>query len=133
MSHHCHATACPIEVPPTMWGCKRHWFMVPKPIRDRIWASYRVGQCDDMNPSMEYCHAAREAVIAVAELEGKESDTKLYDLFLLAKCTCQTMNEDCPPSNDRVHSYEWWDGTGPCRFCGLATCPACNPTTGEHP
>jgi hypothetical protein len=82
MSHTCHVTGCPTRVPPEMWGCKKHWFMVPKSIRDRIWRSYRVGQCDDMNPSKEYCEAARDAVIAVAKKEAREPDTRLYDLFL---------------------------------------------------
>jgi hypothetical protein len=65
-----------------MWGCKKHWFMVPKQIRGRIWVEYRVGQCDDMSPSTEYLHAAREAVIAVAAKEGIKPDTSLYDRFL---------------------------------------------------
>ena len=82
MSHLCHATGCTVAVPPTMWGCHRHWFMVPKPIRDRIWATYRPGQCDDWQPSAAYCQAARDAVIAVAKKEGKNPDTKLYDCFL---------------------------------------------------
>jgi hypothetical protein len=82
VSHTCHATGCHTPVPPTMWGCKRHWYMVPKPIRDRIWSTYRSGQCDDMNPSAEYCLAARDAVVAVARREGIEPDTKLYDFFL---------------------------------------------------
>ena len=65
-----------------MFACRRHWFMVPKPIRYRIWATYRVGQCDDMNPSAAYCRAARDAVIAVATKEGREPDTALYDMFI---------------------------------------------------
>ena len=65
-----------------MWGCAKHWYMVPRPIRDRIWATYRTGQCDDMNPSKSYCEAARAAVIAVAKKEGIAPDTKLYDFFL---------------------------------------------------
>jgi len=82
MAHTCHATGCEAKVPPEMWGCRRHWFMVPKLIRDRIWATYRRGQCDDMNPSKEYCLAARDAVIAVAQREGVVPDTAIYDLFL---------------------------------------------------
>ena len=35
-----------------------------------------------MNPSAEYCLAARDAVVAVARREGIEPDTKLYDFFL---------------------------------------------------
>lgn len=80
--HHCHATGCTTTVPPEMWGCKKHWFMLPSAIRKRIWASYRSGQCDDMNPSREYCLAARDAVVFVAFQEHKTPDTRLYDLFL---------------------------------------------------
>lgn len=56
--------------------------MVPKAIRDRIWRHYREGQEDDWKPSREYLTAARDAVIAVAEKEGLEPDTRVYDRFL---------------------------------------------------
>lgn len=82
MPHTCHATACTKNVPPEMWGCRRHWFMVPKQIRDRIWQHYRAGQEDDWEPSREYLEAAREAVVAVALKEGVEPDTSVYDVFL---------------------------------------------------
>jgi hypothetical protein len=39
MSHTCHWPDCRKEVPPAMWGCKQHWFALPKPLRDRIWAT----------------------------------------------------------------------------------------------
>jgi hypothetical protein len=65
-----------------MFMCKPHWFLVPRAMRSRIWEAYRAGQCDDMNPSLEYCQAAKEAVIAVATREGREPDTKLYDLII---------------------------------------------------
>ena len=81
MAHTCHATGCKVPVPPKMWGCKRHWFMVPRPIRDRIWQTYRDGQCDDWNPSLQYLHAAKDAVIAVAEKEGVKPDTTVFDFF----------------------------------------------------
>lgn len=48
-------------------------------------------------------------------------------------CTCETADEFCPKSNLGIHSHNWWDGIGPCEFCGLPTCPACDPETGEHP
>jgi len=25
-------------VPPKMWGCKKHWFKLPKSLRDKIWS-----------------------------------------------------------------------------------------------
>jgi hypothetical protein len=55
---------------------------VPKPLRDRVWATYRPGQEDDWQPSEAYLEAARAAVVAVAEQEGLPPDTTLYDMFL---------------------------------------------------
>lgn len=60
-AHTCHWTGCAAQVPPAMWGCKRHWFMLPQAIRDRIWKAYRAGQERDMRPSCEYLDVAREA------------------------------------------------------------------------
>lgn len=82
MAHKCHATGCTENVKPAMWGCRRHWFMVPKRIRDRVWSTYRAGQEDDWKPSRSYLLAARAAVVSVAEKEGVEPDTRLYDSFL---------------------------------------------------
>ena len=82
MAHTCHATGCKTNVPPAMWGCRKHWFMVPKELRDRIWATYRPGQEEDWEPSREYLLAAKEAVVAVANKEGRTPDTDLYDCFL---------------------------------------------------
>ena len=56
--------------------------MLPRSFRDRIWATYRRGQCDDMNPSADYCLAAKNAITWLARKEGIEPDTKLYDFFL---------------------------------------------------
>jgi hypothetical protein len=81
MAHHCHATNCTTPIKPEVFMCYPHWKMVPRPMQQGIWATYRVGQCDDLNPSAEYCQAARNAVIAVAEKEGVEPDTVLYDMF----------------------------------------------------
>lgn len=44
-----------------MWGCRMHWFMLPKHIRNRIWATYRPGQEITKTPSKEYIEAAEEA------------------------------------------------------------------------
>lgn len=60
-NHTCHWTGCTRQVPPSMWGCKSHWFQLPKPIRDKIWRAYRPGQESDQRPSRAYLEAAREA------------------------------------------------------------------------
>jgi len=58
MSHTCHWPKCPREVPPKMWGCRDHWFALPKHLRDEIWRTYRPGQENDKQPSPEYLAAA---------------------------------------------------------------------------
>lgn len=57
--HHCHWPGCQEQVPPAQWGCKTHWFRLPKSLRDRIWATYRPGQEKDWTPSREYLAAAQ--------------------------------------------------------------------------
>jgi len=59
--HHCHWPGCKEQVPPAMWGCRKHWYMLPQMIRERIWAYYRPGQERDMRPSREYLATAQEA------------------------------------------------------------------------
>lgn len=84
MSHTCHAIGCDVKTPREMFMCRRHWYMVPRALRTRIWKYYRPGQCDDMNPSRAYCDAAKAAVLAVAGAERRTVDPKdtklaLYD------------------------------------------------------
>lgn len=59
--HHCHWPGCGKAVPPAAWGCKRHWFMLPIAIRNRIWVAYRAGQETSKTPSRTYVEVAREA------------------------------------------------------------------------
>lgn len=72
-NHRCHWPDCNKQVPPAMWGCKSHWFAIPKHLRDRIWKSYRPGQEEDLRPSEEYLEAARAVQLWIAEqkLAGK--------------------------------------------------------------
>lgn len=60
MAHTCHWPGCTKEVPPKMWGCKTHWFKLPKRLRDKIWATYVPGQEISKTPSKEYLEAATE-------------------------------------------------------------------------
>jgi hypothetical protein len=43
-----------------MWGCKKHWFMLPKQLRDKIWAAYVPGQEITKTPSGDYIDVANE-------------------------------------------------------------------------
>lgn len=58
--HHCHWDGCTAQVPPAMWGCSKHWFMLPAALRSKVWAAYRPGQEVDMTPSDKYLEVARE-------------------------------------------------------------------------
>jgi len=60
MAHKCHWPGCEVEVPPAMWGCKPHWFSLPKRLRDLIWANYRRGQEVTKTPSAGYIDAAKQ-------------------------------------------------------------------------
>lgn len=58
--HQCHWPGCTTQVPPAMWGCRNHWYSLPKALRDKVWATYRPGQERTMTPSPAYLAVARE-------------------------------------------------------------------------
>ena len=60
-THLCRWPGCNTHVALKLWGCKRHWFNLPKAIRDRICATYREGQELTLDPSEEYMEADAEA------------------------------------------------------------------------
>jgi hypothetical protein len=66
-NHECHWPACEVQVPPAMWGCKRHWFMLPKRLRDKVWDAYVPGQERRMDPSDKYLAVAREVQDWIAD------------------------------------------------------------------
>lgn len=65
-NHHCHWPGCDKQVPPAMWGCKAHWFKLPRALRTKIWATYQPGQEIDMTPSAEYVAVAHEVQAWIA-------------------------------------------------------------------
>lgn len=71
-NHHCHWPGCTAQVPPAMWGCKPHWFKLPKALRDRIWATYAPGQEVDMTPSNAYLQVADDVQKWIREMEAKQ-------------------------------------------------------------
>lgn len=60
LSHHCHWPGCRAQVKPAVWGCRRHWMMLPKYLRDKIWLAFRPGQEVTKTPSRAYIEVARE-------------------------------------------------------------------------
>jgi len=53
-AHKCHWPTCNTEVSPSLWGCKKHWFKLPKRLRDMVWATYKPGQEITKTPSRAY-------------------------------------------------------------------------------
>ncbi len=87
MSHICHWPDCNKQVPPAMWGCKNHWFRLPKIIRDRIWATYKSGQEITKTPTNHYLIVARGAQkwIELAEQYGDKEATEAFEKLIAEK------------------------------------------------
>lgn len=41
---HCPVTGCDEQIDPSRLMCRRHWYLVPKLLRDRVWATWRSGE-----------------------------------------------------------------------------------------
>jgi len=41
MTHKCPGPDCEKEIPRVQLACPRHWYQVPKPLRDEVWREYR--------------------------------------------------------------------------------------------
>lgn len=59
-AHHCHWPDCNQRVPAATWGCRRHWMMLPKYLRDRVWLAFRPGQEETKTPSRAYVAVAKD-------------------------------------------------------------------------
>lgn len=73
--HHCRWPGCLAQVPPAKWGCYRHWMMLPKYLRDKVWAAYRPGQKVNLTPPRAYLAVAQEVQDYIAQnypQEGKQ-------------------------------------------------------------
>jgi hypothetical protein len=68
--HACHWPGCQAQVPPAMWGCRRHWYRLPKALRDRVWDAYVPGQERRLDPSPEYLAVAGEVQEWIREHGG---------------------------------------------------------------
>lgn len=59
--HGCHwPGGCDVKVPPAQYACQKHWFMIPRALRNRIWAAYSIGQENSKTPSREYLAVVRD-------------------------------------------------------------------------
>lgn len=42
--HICPAPQCDARIPFNMLACRRHWYQVPKPLRDAVWRAWDNGR-----------------------------------------------------------------------------------------
>lgn len=78
MTHHCHAKGCTTKCKPEFLMCPKHWRMVPGQYQRLVWAHYRVGQCDDKQPSEKW-HAAADLAIAAVALKESRITEETYE------------------------------------------------------
>lgn len=73
-AHTCHAEACEAHVPPSMFMCRKHWYMVPMDLRGWVLATYQPGQ-EKLDgtawPTDDYLDYTSQAIEAVATKEGR--------------------------------------------------------------
>lgn len=75
-THRCAAVDCTREVPLDRLMCGGHWILVPHEICVAYWAAYRPGfETGRASLTPEYTKAHRDAVAAVARIEGKTPAT----------------------------------------------------------
>ena len=60
----CPIPRCGERIDPSRLMCRKHWYMVPKLMRDHVWATWRSGQAADSSEHQEAVHAAVVAVLA---------------------------------------------------------------------
>ena len=66
VKHTCHARRCDKVVPRAMLMCRKHWAMVPAPLKQQVLAHYQTGQeLGQVRPSVAYLKAAGDAIESV--------------------------------------------------------------------
>ena len=58
---YCPWPGCGKNIPQSIWGCKRHWFMLPKDIRDWVLSTYEKGINMHLTPTRAYLDATKAA------------------------------------------------------------------------
>lgn len=60
-THRCAAPGCEEQIGNHLLMCRTHWYQVPKPIRDKVFRTYR-NRTSDFGAYMEAVEEAEEAV-----------------------------------------------------------------------
>lgn len=70
-NHSCHWPGCKVQVKPAAWGCRRHWFLLPLPIRTKLWQTYVPSQEENNAKVTKAYLAAAEEAQAYALIYGE--------------------------------------------------------------
>lgn len=79
-----------------MWGCREHWFKLPKPLRDQVWREYRPGQEITKTPSVRYLAVAALVQGWIAGKVTINKDGSIFvheDLQVIAKRARESLAE----------------------------------------
>ncbi|HEX9066889.1 MAG TPA: hypothetical protein VF843_17395 [Streptosporangiaceae bacterium] len=60
----CPIPDCGEHIDPSRLMCRQHWYMVPKLMRDHVWATWRSGAAAHSSEHQDAVHAAVVAVLA---------------------------------------------------------------------
>ena len=63
----CHAVGCSAPIGQKALMCRDHWFMIPKGLRDKLWAE--LYSCPAGKATQSYLAAAKECITFVAHQE----------------------------------------------------------------
>lgn len=111
--HKCHWPGCNKQVAPAMWGCYKHWMMLPPELRKKIWGAFRPGQEVNGTPNREYVKVAREVQVWIATIGGEQTGNKLRTKrhVILTPQTCNLPHDEttCPVCDG---------GLSVCSVCG---------------
>lgn len=69
---HCRVPRCNEQIDPSRLMCRRHWYRVPKPLRDQVWATWQSGRGTS---SGEHQTAVHMAIAACRDRAGAESSS----------------------------------------------------------
>jgi len=130
--HRCPWPGCIDMVPAHLWGCRDHWYRLPRGIRRKIFSAYRLGQTV-ATASSAYLDALADAdrwmVHEVAQTRA--STTPRLDRVLAeAEAALRSRGAADPGDGDP----RGWCACGDRALDGKATCGRvqCGPSTGRR-
>lgn len=108
-AHGCHWPGCSAQVKPALWGCAKHWYMLPEGLRSKIWAAYRPGQEDTLTPSRTYVAVAREVQDWIVSYEARQHRARCRNPNTCATCLAEVGEQPDAPEFDGLNPGQGYD------------------------